>query len=89
LSQTHIVQHADNSLQAFSRENLFISVYESCKHRKTALGDATALTDTIIMALLRKSGSGIVPTTNIRATAQDTLIKFDPIAATYYSAYYG
>lgn len=88
LSQTHAVQYADSSLQPFSRENLFISVYESCKYRKTALEDATALTDTIIMALLSGSRDGTILTANIKATTHDILVKFDSVAATYYGAYY-
>lgn len=88
LSQTHIVQHTDSSLQPFSREILFISIYESCKHRKTASEDAMALTDTVISALLHKSESGKILINNIQATVQSVLTKFDPVAAIYYGAYY-
>src|SRR5664279_3068123 len=35
----------------FSRDKLFISIYNSCKHRKSAQADASGLTDTIISRL--------------------------------------
>lgn len=88
LSQTHIVKRQDGSLAPFSRDVLFISVYESCRHRKTAPEDATALVDTIVTVILQTSNQGITLTSTIINTAQGILRKFDPVAATYYGAYY-
>src|ERR1700731_3135221 len=40
--------------EAFSGTKLLISIYESCKHRKSAPEDARALTDTVINLLLKQ-----------------------------------
>ncbi len=91
LGGTHVVKHSDGSLEAFSRDNLFISVYESCGHRKSALIDAEALTDTIISMLLssHELNRPSLTTRSITALCKSTLDHFDPVAATYYAAYYG
>ena len=88
LTQSHIVKHHNSFLEPFSRDVLFISVYESCKHRKTAPQDATALTDTIITALLHGPAQGELSTTLITNTISSILDKFDPVAATFYRAYH-
>src|SRR4051812_1815954 len=42
------VQPSTTSLQPFQRDILFASILDSCKHRKDAVSDATALTGTIL-----------------------------------------
>jgi len=42
------VRQPAGNIEAFLREKLFISIYESCKHRPNALEDAEALTGTVI-----------------------------------------
>jgi transcriptional repressor NrdR len=88
LSQTHVVEHTDSSVKPFSRDLLFMSIYDSCKHRKTAPEDATALTDTIITGLLQDSHEATLPTSQIIRVATRTLQKFDPVAGALYRAYY-
>lgn len=91
LGGTHVVKHSDGSLEAFSRDNLFISIYESCGHRKSALTDAEALTDTIISMLLssHELNRPSLTTKTITTLCKTTLEHFDAVAATYYAAYYG
>ena len=78
----------NGTLQPFSRDVLFIDVYHSLKHRKTALADATALTDTIIGRVLPKVSDGIVEATDLIKTCAETLKRFDKTAAVYFAAYH-
>lgn len=90
LSETHVVERTDGSIEPFSRNNLLISVYKSCGHRNTPLEDTEALTDTIISHLLQTTPSpaGLITSEAIITQCQDTLKNFDSVAATYYKAYY-
>ena len=71
------------------RDRLFIDLYESCRHRPTALEDASALTDLIIGRLLRQQRSrGLIERKTIVSTTQEVLKNFDAAAATFYAAYH-
>jgi transcriptional regulator NrdR family protein len=82
------VQHPSGALQAFSRDQLFVSVHDSCKHRATALEDAAALTDTILNLLRPLIKNGCVNRADIVTTSHDVLRRFDHTAATVYAAYH-
>lgn len=75
-------------LQPFSRDKLFLSVHDSLKHRKTAINDATGLTDTIIGKLYPLIASGSLDDREIVLVTVETLDAFEPAAATYYRAYH-
>lgn len=77
-----------NHYKPFLRDKLFLSLYDSLKHRKTALNDATALTDTIISKLMLCIKDGRVENSMIAKTALDVLNRFDKAAATSYAAYH-
>lgn len=89
LSTTYMVEHQDSTLAPFSRDNLYTSLYQSCRHRKTALDDAEALVSTITTQLLVKPAeTGIISVKDIISVSKIVLGRFDPVAATYYGAYY-
>ncbi len=75
-------------LEPFSRDKLFLSLYDSLKHRKQATNDATGLTDTVITHLYPIIHKGIVTSTNITEVALLTLNRFDKAAATHYQAFH-
>ena len=77
-----------NSYKPFLRDKLFMSVYDSLKHRKTALNDATALTDTIISKLYAHVDTGRLQSRQIINVAHNVLKRFDKAAAIYYEAYH-
>lgn len=87
LEKSLAVQSPDG-LAPFLRDKLFISVYESLKHKKTALSDATALTDTITSRLLKHVNNGTIQKTAITSVAVEVLSRFDKTAATYFTAYH-
>jgi transcriptional regulator NrdR family protein len=88
LSQTHRVQWPDGSLAPFLRDRLFLDVYQSLSHRKSALGDATALTDTIIQVCIATSHRGKINNSTIIDLVSSTLDKFDTAGAIYYRSHH-
>ncbi len=70
----------------FSRDKLFLSLYDSCRHRKTALSDAQGLTETIINKLPPRVRDGTIGRKDIIGVAQVALNRFDRAASVYYAA---
>jgi len=83
-----MVSGHDRFLDHFSRDKLFISVYDSLRHRKSALSDAEALTVTIITKLRDILQDGILTKAQLVAISHETLERFDKTAATVYRAYH-
>ena len=94
LAQSIVVSRSDSphAVSPFTRDRLFMSIYESCKHRPDALSEASALTDTIIgkiVALIPKQHArGVVVRDTIITESLAVLERFDTVAATYYRAYH-
>ena len=78
----------NKGLEPFSRDKLFLSIYDTLKHRKTALRDATSLTATIISRLYTKIDNPIVERANIVEATSLTLKRFDKAALTAYKAFH-
>jgi transcriptional regulator NrdR family protein len=76
------------SLEPFVRERLFISLYDSCKHRPQALEDARALTQTVISKLLPQVQNATLPREIIITTVGAVLKNFDHAAHVHYTAYH-
>jgi len=76
-------------LQPFLRDKLFLSLYESCRHRKTALSDADGLTETVIKKLQGYTANGTVSPHDIARVAQVALNRFDRAAGVQYQAFHG
>lgn len=85
---TAIIVIDKNSHKPFSRDKLFISIHDSCKHRKTALKDAIALTDTIISLIIPQIKQASISKNDIKQTAHKVLEKFDNAAAVQYQAFH-
>jgi transcriptional repressor NrdR len=82
------VRASTADISSFSRDKLFVSIYESCKHRASALDDATQLTLTIISFLLHEAIDGLVERQSIITASTRVLERFDKTAATMYAAYH-
>jgi len=82
------VKSSVSALQGLSRDRLFVDVFRSLSHRKSALSDASGLTDTILSQLVAESSNGIVTTSEIINKTTETLRRFDNVAATVYSAHH-
>lgn len=77
-----------STLEPFYRDKLFMSLYQSLKHRQTSLQDAKDITDTVMHQLLQMHQNGILTTNTIINTALATLNRFDAPAAVSYKAYH-
>jgi transcriptional regulator NrdR family protein len=88
LYKSLVVKYASDKLYPFSKDSLLVSIYESCRHRQSAVLDASALTDTIISKLLKKSRNGTIERAQIVDTASTILKRFDTAANVYYLAYH-
>lgn len=83
LSKSHVFIAPKNTSQPFSRDMLFVSLIDSLKHRKTALADATALTDTILSLILAQKSAKVSRDVLI-GIVYPTLKRFDKTAAEVY-----
>lgn len=88
LEKSIVVQYARSKTKPFDRQRLFISLYESCRHRKTAVADAEGLTRTVISKLLPEVIAASLPKATITSTSLGVLKNFDTAAATYYAAFH-
>lgn len=82
------VKDSANRYKPFLRDKLFLSIHDSLKHRKTALDDAIALTDTIVSKLVRNNQSAIIEKSQISQIVTPILKRFDKVAATHYQAFH-
>jgi transcriptional repressor NrdR len=78
----------DKALEPFSSLKLFMSLYKSCEHRKTALSDAQGLTDTVIRKLPALMLDGVMSSRDITQVAQVALHRFDTAASVHYQAFH-
>jgi transcriptional repressor NrdR len=78
----------EGRLEPFSRDRLFLSLYEACRHRKSAQSDATALTDTVLGKLRPRIQAASLDRGQVIDTAMKVLKQFDKAAATAYRAYH-
>lgn len=82
------VKKPNGGLEPFLRDQLFVSVYDSLKHRKSALADATQLTDTVLSSLYAMAESSVLERDVIVTIVTTVLERFDSTAATHYKAFH-
>jgi transcriptional regulator NrdR family protein len=75
-------------VEPFNRQTLFLSLYDSLRHRSTAQQDATALTATVISKLLPLIEQAQLDRTTVVKTAAPVLKRFDSVAAVSYGAFH-
>lgn len=82
------VQNSMSHIVPFSRDQLYVSIYEACKHRASAVTDASALSDTILGKLVPSHLNGLVQRDDIVHITEQVLRRFDTAAAVHYAAYH-
>lgn len=87
MGKSIVVKNA-SALEPFSRDKLLMSIYDSLKHRKTAVTDAAGLTDTVVGRLYNTIKQAQVGTADIIAITSAVLKRFDKAAATHYLAFH-
>lgn len=88
LTKTLLIRKSDQKLEGFTREKLLLSIYTSLGHRKNAVSDSIAITDTIVSRLLKSVNQPIVDVDNLIKLSYDVLRHFDKAASVHYNAYY-
>ncbi|MGH7237558.1 MAG: hypothetical protein ACREGF_03425 [Candidatus Saccharimonadales bacterium] len=87
-----VCREKSGKIVPFSADELFISLYESCRHRPLATRDARALCDTIasqILSAKNQPQAGLVALGDIQLTAERVLKRFDRTSYVHYQAYFG
>lgn len=87
-AQLWVVSESRSIFEPFLRDKLFLSLYDSLKHRKTAISDSLGLTASII-AKLSGHNNGQISKKQLIETSLTVLKHFDKVAAIHYQAYYG
>lgn len=77
-----------NDLEPFSRDKLLISIYDSLRHRKTAIDDAGALTTTVQSLLYGYIDNATIDRDAIVEITASVLERFDNASATHYRAFH-
>ena len=75
-------------IRPFARDQLYLSLYKSLEHRKTAVHDATALTETVIKNLGAQVRDGVIIRSSLIQTVNVALNRFDKTASSLYAAYH-
>lgn len=65
-----------------------MSVYDSLRHRKSALTDATSLTATIVSNMYDLADNGVIEREAVVTVTSAVLERFDKIAAIHYKAFH-
>lgn len=78
----------DSPLRPFSRDKLYVSVYEALKHRPDAADAATGLTATIISQLLLGASDGLIERSSVIKAAHIVLDRYDMAAGVQYAAFH-
>ena len=87
-SATEAAHATKSQMEPFDRDRLFISIYESLRHRPAAARDARGLADTVTAHIISASQHGLVPLRTITEIVLNTLRRFDMAAATHYGAFH-
>lgn len=82
------IRKRTGTFEPLSRDRLFISIYESCRHRPNALNEATALCETILSNIIMLQKDGQIEASALEQVTGDILERFDAVAGTYYRAYF-
>lgn len=82
------VKQPNGRLEPFLRDKLLVSVYDSLRHRKTAITDATALTATIAARAYGLADHAVIERDVLIEVTYAVLERFDTVAATHYQAYH-
>ncbi len=83
-----IVKHTNGNLTPFSRDKVFLSLYESCKHRASAISDSASLTSTVITKIKPLAQNGMIHSETIAQSILVVLNRFDKAASTHYASFH-
>lgn len=76
---------SDGKLHVFRPQKLLISLYEACRHRRTADVDAAYIADTVLQKLIAKK-QAVIERELVTKISYDVLRHYDKTAAAVYKA---
>lgn len=88
LDQALRVVNGSGGLSPFDNNQLFVDIYLSLGHRRNPVQDAGAITNTVIMKLLKEVKNATVSSSSIKQLTATTLKNFDKAAFVQYVAFY-
>ena len=84
-----LVKCSESYIIPFSRDKLFLSIYDACRHKNDACMIAGALTDTVMSELFsRHTTKSVILREEIIEKATTVLKHFDIVALTHYTAFH-
>ena len=78
----------DDKHVPFNRDELYISLFNSLKHRTNAINEASGLSNTIISKIHSNLNSAEIDISKIKEITYICLKNFDFVASVQYKAYY-
>jgi transcriptional regulator NrdR family protein len=88
LSSNWLVAKDGGILEPFLQEKLFLSIYESCRHRPTVIEDSKYLSMNVIGKLRPFVKSGVIKPESIAHIVGITLNRFDNASGVHYLAFH-
>lgn len=83
-----IMVNYKNSSYVFDPDKLYVSIYDSLRHRKDPYQDARGLYDTITKYIIESLQNASIDRDQIVAITVSTLRRFDQAASTQYAAFH-
>ena len=83
MAQSYRVEDSDGQLAVFSRDKLYLSVYEALKHRDDAITSSTMLVETIL-ATIQKHNRLLLSRDELINTISAVVKRFDKTAYVRY-----
>lgn len=88
LSASVVFKDRDGVLKPFDGQTLFLSLYNSLRHRPQPQQDAAALTNTVISRLLPQAHGASLSRTQVVTAVAEVLKHFDKAAQVQYLAFH-
>jgi len=85
-SANWLVADSNRQLSTFNPDKLFLSLYNSLQHRKTAIADARAIANTVTAKLRPGVKAGVLDAKTITGAVQVALNRFDKVASVHFAA---
>jgi len=90
LNERQVIAVSNNQsseLVPLSRDEIVISIFNSCRHRQNAINDASALANSVMKTLLSMQTAQLQKSA-IKQAISDILSRFDQAAYTHYQAFH-
>ena len=88
LGSSWTVRYPSGVIMTFQPDKLLLSIYESLRHRPSAISDARQLSTTITSRLYSITKNGIIDSQELKDVILVSLSRFDKVAGVQYRAFH-